>query len=176
MKRVLTLICCFSLCSILGLAQKKNSSPAMSDQQFVNFAAQADMSEANLGQLAENSAGEQPVKDYAHKLVTDQTADFRELSQAAHKASLKMPAAIDDEHNKTMIGPFHSLKGASFDHRFAKEMVEEDTKAIDVYKKEVDVGQNLELRSYAEEALPILQADLAAARKVETAEVPAKRG
>ena len=51
----------------------------MSDQQFVDFAAQTDMVEANLGQLAESVASSQPVKDYAQMLVTDHTNDFNQL-------------------------------------------------------------------------------------------------
>ena len=36
----------------------------MPDQKFVDFAAQTDMVEANLGQLAENQGASQDTKDY----------------------------------------------------------------------------------------------------------------
>ena len=60
----------------------------MSDQQFVDFAAQTDMVEANLGQLAQTVASAQPVKDYGQMLVTDHTSDFHQLYDAAHQAGL----------------------------------------------------------------------------------------
>ncbi|MGC2546527.1 MAG: hypothetical protein WA426_11825, partial [Silvibacterium sp.] len=61
MKRILTAVCCLALCSIPALAQKKAAEGrAMSDQQFVDFAAQTDMVEANLGQLAQTVASAQP--------------------------------------------------------------------------------------------------------------------
>ena len=66
MKRILSAVCCIALCSMPALAKEKAATgPVMSDQQFVDFAAQTDMVEANLGQLAESVASSQPVKDYA---------------------------------------------------------------------------------------------------------------
>ena len=63
--------------------------PAMSGQNFINFAAQTDMVEANLGQLAQSAAGSQQVKDYAQMLVTDHTGDFNQLSGVARQAGLR---------------------------------------------------------------------------------------
>jgi putative membrane protein len=175
-KRFLTLLCCFSLCSIPGLAQKKTSGSSMNDQQFVNFAGQTDMVDANLGQLARTVAPSQPIKDFAQKLVTDQTDDFQELSKAVHESSLHVPNAIDKDHDRAMIDPFQKLKGAAFDRRFVKEMIEGDTKAIDIYKKEAVDAQTPALRSYAEEALPVLQTHLSDARKMEATKTATKKG
>ncbi len=78
----------------------------MTDQQFVDLAAQTDMVEANLGQLAQNVADSQQVKDYGNMLVTDHTADYKQLNDVAKQANLTVPSAIDAEHDKTMIAPF----------------------------------------------------------------------
>jgi putative membrane protein len=163
MKRVCSAVCCVVLCSIPALAQKKG----MTDQQFVDFAAQTDMVEANLGQLAGNVGDSQAVKDYGQMLTTDHTKDYGQLSAAAQQASLNVPNAIDKEHNKMMIDPFQKLKGAAFDHKFAAEMVAGHTKAIAVYKKEADDAQNPALKSYAQAALPTLQQHLDQAKSLE---------
>ena len=176
MKRNLTLICCIVLCATPGLALKKASKQPMSDQQFVNFAGQTDMTDANLGQLADTSASSKSIRDYAQKLVTDQTNDFHQLSKVAQQASLNVPEAIDTERNKTTISPFHKLKGNAFDHRFVEEMIAGDTKAIDIYKKEAADAQNSALKSYAEEALPILQSHLAEAKNMEKMKAAANKG
>jgi putative membrane protein len=174
MKRVLCAVCCIALCSIPALAQKKAARGAgMTDQQFVDFAAQTDMVEANLGQLAATAATSQPVKDYAQTLVTDHTSDYSQLYSAAHQANLTVPDAIDAENNKTMIDPFEKLKGAAFDHRYIADMVAGHTKAIAVYKKEAADAQNPALKSYAEQALPTLQKHLDGAKDLEK---PAKKG
>ena len=170
MKHALSAVCCIALFSVPALAQgKATRGPAMSDQQFVDFAAQTDMAEANLGQLAGTVASSQAVKDYAQTLVTDHTNDFHQLYNAAHQANLNVPDAIDAKNNKTMIDPFQKLKGAAFDHRYASEMVAGHTKAIAIYKKEAADAQNPALKSYAEDALPVLQKHLDGAKDLEKA-------
>ena len=171
MKRILSAVCCIALCSVPALAKEKKAAggAAMSDQQFVDFAAQTDMVEANLGQLAESTASAQPVKDYGQMLATDHTQDFHQLYDVAQQASLKMPDAIDAEHNKAMIDPFQKLKGAAFDRHYVQEMIAGHTKAIAVYKKESTDAQNPALKSYAEQALPTLQKHLDGAKALEKA-------
>lgn len=166
MKRILSVVCCIALCSISALGQKKGAK-GMSDQQFVDFAAQTDMVEANLGQLAQDAASSQPVKDYGQMLATDHTNDYHQLYDAAHQANLNVPSAIDPENNKTMIGPFQKLKGEAFDHRYIADMVAGHTKAIAIYKKEADDAENPALKSYAQTTLPTLQKHLDGAKDLE---------
>jgi len=165
MKRVLSAVCCIALASVPALAQKKaDAGPSMTDQQFVDFAAQTDMVEANLGQLAQNVAASQSVKDYGQMLVTDHTQDFGQLNAAAQQANLTVPKAIDAQHDKTMIKPMEKLKGKAFDHRYEMAMITGHTKAIAVYKKEAADAQNPALKSYAEQALPVLEKHLDGAK------------
>ena len=146
--------------------------PAMSDQQFVNLAAQTDMVEANLGQLAQDVASSQPVKDYGQTLATDHTSDFQKLYDAAHQANLDVPNAIDAKHNREMIAPFQKLKGISFDRRYVREMITGHTKAIAVYKKEAADAQNPAVKTYAENALPVLEKHLDGAKGLEKSKNP----
>jgi putative membrane protein len=132
----------------------------MTDQDFVDFAAQTDMVEANLGQLAGSVAASQGVKDYGQMLATDHTQDYGQLTSAAQQASLTAPTAIDSQHNKAMIDPFQKLHGAAFDHKYIQEMIAGHTKAIAIYKKEADNAQNASIKSYAQTALPVLQKHL----------------
>ncbi len=171
MKRIFTAVCCISMLSVPVLAQKHAEKGAagktMTDQQFVDFAGQTDMVEANLGQLAQNVAAKQEVKDYGQMLATDHTNDYQQLTTAAQQANLTVPTAIDAEHNKALIGPMNALKGAAFDHKFIAEMIAGHTKAIAVYKKEADDAQNPAIKSYAEQALPVLQKHLQDAQGLE---------
>jgi putative membrane protein len=173
MNRFVTAVCCVCMVSIPGLAQKKAAhGAAMTDQQFVDFAAQTDMVEANLGQLAQTAASSQEVKDYAQTLVTDHTNDYKQLSTIAQQANLTMPDAIDAEHNK-MIGPFQKLNGAAFDRKYVADMVAGHTKALEVFKKEAADAQSPALKSYAEQDEAALEKHLAGAKDLEKAK-PAK--
>jgi putative membrane protein len=163
MKCMLTAFCCVALAAVPALCQGKKGG-AMTDQQFVDFAAQTDMVEANIGQMAENSGSAQGVKDLGQMLVTDHTGDYGQISQVAKTDNLTVPTAIDAEHNKMMIDPFTKLKGAAFDKKFAAEMVAGHTKAIAIYKKEAADATSPDLKSYAQQTLPTLQKHLDAAK------------
>jgi putative membrane protein len=135
----------------------------MTDQQFLDMAAQTDMLEAHLGQMAANQAASQDVKDYANMLVTDHTGDYQQLTALAAKDGLTVPTAIDAAHNK-MIAPFEKLKGAAFDSRYLHEMIAGHTEAIGVYTKESTDAQNADVKAYASATLPTLQKHLDGAK------------
>jgi putative membrane protein len=168
MKHILSAICCVALSSVPALAQK------MSDQKFLDTAAQTDMIEAHLGKLAQDAGSNQSVKDYGQMLVTDHTGDFGQLQSLAQQAGLTLPTAIDADHNKAMITPMHALKGTAFDHKYIQEMVAGHTQALELYKKEAKDAENPAIRSYAEQTIPTLQKHLDEAKAIQQSKTPSK--
>lgn len=173
MRLILSAICCLALCSISVLAEKAKA--PMSDQKFLDTAAQTDMIEANLGQLAQDAASGQPVKDYGRMLVTDHTQDYQALQSLAEQTGLTVPTAINAAHNHAMITPMHALKGAAFDHKYIQAMVQGHTEAFALYKKEAKDAENPAIRSYAEQTIPTLQKHLDAARAIEQGKTPSNK-
>ncbi len=165
MKRALSAVCFLALCSVPALAQKTKA--PMSDQKFLDTAAQTDMVEANLGSLAQDAASSQPVKDYGQMLVHDHTQDYQALQTLAQQNGFTVPTAIDAEHNKAMIGPMHALKGTAFDRKYIQNMIAGHTAAIALYKKEAQDATNPAIRAYAEQTLPTLQKHLDDAKAIE---------
>jgi putative membrane protein len=172
-KTILIGLSCCTLGGVLLLAQ--TSTAPKSDQDFLNMAAQTDMTEAHLGQLAADQAAAQEVKDFAQMLVTDHTNDYQQLGMLASKTGNTIPKGLDAKQDK-MIAPFEKLKGAAFDRRFAHEMVAGHTKAIAEYKREAQEGQNPDIKAYASQTLPTLQKHLEAAQGLEKRKPAAKRG
>lgn len=170
MKTLAIALSACALCCAPVLAQQ-SAAPGASDQKFVDFAAQTDMMEAHLGQLAANQSDSQGVKDFAQMLVTDHTNDYTQLGAMARKANLTVPNGIDAMHNK-MITPFEKLKGAAFDHRYVHEMVVGHQKAIAEYKRESESGENADVKAYATQALPTLEKHLQSAQAL----MPGKAG
>ena len=165
MKRIFATVCCMALCCLplSAQAKKAGSTAGLTDQQFVDLAAQTDMLEAHLGQMAANQASSQAVKDYAQMLVTDHTDDYKQLGTIAAKAGLTVPTGLDAEHDK-IIAPFEKLNGAAFDTRYEHLMVEGHTKALEIYKKEATGAQSPDLQSYASQTIPTLQKHLDGAK------------
>jgi putative membrane protein len=182
MKHLVCAACCVALFSFSALAQTKPASKgamaakgSMTDQQFVDMAGQTDMIEAHLGQLAQENAASDQVKQYGQMLVTDHTADYQQLKALGQQANLTVPNAIDDQHYKEMIAPLAKLKGAAFDKKFEQEMVAGHTKAVDVYKKESDSAESPMVKSYASTAEPVLEKHLSDAKSLTSAK-PAASG
>ena len=142
---------------------QNTGSAATSDQAFVDMAAQTDMTEAHLGQMAADQAQSQGVKDYAQMLVTDHTADYTKLSAVAGKAGLTVPKGLDAKHEK-MAASFAKLHGKAFDQKYIHEMVAGHEAAIAAYNKESRDGQNADLKGYATETLPTLEKHEAGAK------------
>ncbi len=140
----------------LPMMAQNTGTAATSDQAFVDMAAQTDMTEAHLGQMAADQAASQAVKDYAQTLVTDHTADYNALTAAATKANLTVPKGLDEKQMK-MIAPFEKLKGKAFDHRFIHDMISGHEAAIAAYNKETRDGQNADIKAYATQTLPTLE-------------------
>jgi putative membrane protein len=167
------LLCCAAF-SVMAMAQA-GSTPAAAgkeaaggDQEFLNFAAQTDMTEAHLGQMAQEQGSSQAVKDLGQMLATDHTNDYKQLGMLATKAGLMIPKGIDSKHDK-VIAPFGKLKGKAFDRHYTHEMVAGHTAAIAQYKKEAANGQNADLKAYANETLATLEKHKTAAQDAEKA-------
>jgi putative membrane protein len=175
MKHIFTAACCILVAALPSLAQKKGAEKsAMTDQKFIDTAAQIDMVEANLGQLAGSNAASQEVKDYGQTLATDHTQDYQNLQNIAQQANLNVPTAIDAEHNKTMIAPFEKLNGAAFDKKYVEDMVSGHTKALELFKKEAQDAQSDAVKSYAQSVVPVLEKHLADAKDIEKTKKAAK--
>jgi putative membrane protein len=168
MKSIYAGVFCCALACAPAFAQAAGAA-ANPDQTFVDLAAQTDMTEAHLGQLAETHASSQAVKDYASMLVSDHTKDYSQLSMIATKAGLTVPKGLDAKHQK-MVAPFEKLKGAAFDHKYVQQMVAGHTAASAAYEKESTAGQNADIKAYASQTLPAL------AKHKEAAQAIAKGG
>lgn len=134
-----------------------------SDQAFLDLAAQTDMTEAHLGELAQDNASSAAVKEYAQMLRSEHTADYAKLTALGAKTNLTVPKGLDAKQTK-MAMPFEKLKGAAFDKRFTHEMVTGHEAAIAAYDKEAREGQNPDLQAYAKETLPTLEKHKSAAQ------------
>ena len=170
MRIALTTVCCLVLCSLPTLAQKTKA--AMSDQKFLDLAAQTDMIEANLGDLAQDAAASQAVKDYGRMVAGDHSQDYQKLQSLAQQTGLTLPTAIDSAHNKSLISPLHALKGKAFDHKYIEDMVAGHTDALATYKKEAQDATNPAIRSYAQATLPTLEKHLDQAKAIEQGKTP----
>lgn len=133
------------------------------DSSFMKMAAQTDMMQAHLGQMAETQAHEQRVKDFGKKLSTDHTNSYEGLTVLANKTGETIPKKLKSD--KTLVRLTH-LKGKSFDHAFIQAQVQSQKTAVAAFKNEAAHGENPDVKEWANRMVPTLEGNLQTAESL----------
>ncbi len=140
-----------------AFAQAPQNSTSQADSQFVERAAQINMEEAHMGQLAQQQGGTQAVKDFGKTIEQEHKSAYQQLESIAQKDGFNIPKAIDDAHEK-MIGQLNGLSGQSFDKKFRQIEMQQHEKAMAWMQSEMGQLQNADLKSYASDFASHLKA------------------
>ncbi len=132
------------------------------DRTFAEHAIAGGMMEVQLGKLAQDHAGSQPVRAFGERMVRDHRANTRELIAVAKPLGVTPPTTLPAEQQH-QIDKLSALYGPQFDNTYMAMMVQDHQNDIRDYHKEVQDGKNSALRKYAQQTLPILQEHLALA-------------
>jgi putative membrane protein len=151
------------------MAQAQTASNA--DKAFMRMAAQADMTEAHLGQMAESQASQSQVKDFGQKLTHDHTDAYEQLAALAAKTGSAIPKGIDIR-KMSAVEQLMKLKGTQFDRVFVQDEIRGHQKALAEFKREAQHGQDPDVKAYASKMIPVLEDHLHEAQALAK---PAKR-
>ena len=168
-KCVVAGIGCGTLFNLASLVQGATLSKA--DTQFMKMAAEASMTEAHRGQMAEAQGGRQSVKDFGKKLSTDHTTAYEGLTVLANKTGEQIPKAIGRDK---IIDRLTHLKGNSFDRAFKQDEVQSHKTALAAFKAEAEHGENPDVKAWAQTMIPTLEGHLQEAEKLSTLEQKGK--
>jgi len=137
------------------------------DAQFMKKAAEANMTEAHLGQMAEAQASQQSAKDFGQTLSKDHTSAYESLTVLANKMGEAIPKAIGPD--KTIERLMH-LKGKAFDRAFTQDEIQSHKSAIALFKNEVEHGENTDVKAWAKTMISTLEGHLQTAENIARAE------
>jgi putative membrane protein len=133
------------------------------DTSFMKKVAENTKAELELAQLAEQKAGDPQVKEFAQKIVADHQKADEKLKALAQQENVDLPdrKPMDESTEK---GRLNRLSGADFDRAYMKHMVAEHEQDINDFRKEATNSKDDNVRKFASENLPVLQAHLKMAR------------
>lgn len=146
-------------------AASKKANP---DHSFVEKAAMGGMAEVELGNLAQQKASSDEVKQFASRMVQDHGKANDELKQIASAKGIQLPTALDKKHRGD-IDRLGKMSGAQFDRAYMSHMVDDHKKDIADFKKEASGGKDSELKAFASKSLPTLEEHLQLAQKTNDA-------
>ncbi|KND57876.1 putative exported protein [Candidatus Paraburkholderia schumanniana] len=123
------------------------------DQQFLQDAGQAGATEIAASKLALTRAGDPQVREFAERMIVDHTKLARNLDVIAKRHGITAPPATDS----SLIGSLKNLQGADFDRAYIEEVaVAVHQKAVELFRKESENGNDTALKAAANKALPVI--------------------
>jgi putative membrane protein len=139
------------------------------DSDFVQKAAAGGQAEVEMGKLAEQQAGTAAVKEFGRWMVTDHTLANDMLMKAAQQANIQAPTSPTQEQQDS-LNKLKTLHGAAFDRAYMSMMVKDHTEDVDLFRNQAQSGQNEQIKTFAQNTLPVLQAHLAEAQELSSGE------
>lgn len=146
----------FTLTIVLGILSANAQTPSARDKKFAETAAADNLKEIRLGELAQTNASSAEVKNFGQKMITDHTKANNELKALASRKNISVPTSLDNKGQKC-VDKLSKKQGKDFDKAFAKKMAKDHKKAVALFKKESDKGDDTEIKSFAQRTLPTLE-------------------
>jgi putative membrane protein len=130
------MICCALIGgAVILMTARVQAQASNSDKQFLAKAAQSDVNEIKLSQLAEEKASNPAVKAFAQKMVAEHKKLSASMKPFADSWGLTAPTDLDDDH-KQEYSKLDGLSGADFDKEYMDQMVSDHTEALDAFTSE----------------------------------------
>lgn len=129
------------------------------DSSFVMEAASGGLMEVQAGQLAQQNASSQRVKDFGNMMVTDHSKANDELKSYASGHGITLPDSLPASMKKH-LDAMKNMKGSAFDKHYVSMMVEDHQKDVAKFKKESTDANDAQLKTWAGNTLPTLQKHL----------------
>lgn len=124
--------------------------------EFVNEAASSSKLEVELGQMAQEKAQSQEVKDFAQMMVNDHRQANDNLQSAIQDNNLNLPQTLKEDHREKMED-LREKSGQEFDKEYMSMMVDMHEKDIDKYEDMRDEVQDPELQNWIDNTLNTLR-------------------
>lgn len=155
-----------------GMVGKAEAGMVTGAGGFVSNAGISDLYEIHAGKLAVQRAQSQAVRDIGQKMIEDHTESSLKLEKAAARSekvkTSDIPGELDSRRSR-MIEHLRDAPAEDFDNTYVDQQTlahEEALKLMRHYGKEGDCPA---LRSFADEAAPMIESHLARIKQIEPA-------
>jgi putative membrane protein len=129
---------------------------AAADKRFITEAAQGGMAEVALGQLAQQKAASDAVKQFGARMVKDHTAANDALIKIANDKGVEVPQKLEGKHQR-MIDRLSKMSGEEFDRTYVREMVSDHKKDVSDFEKASRDAKDPDVKAFATSTLPVLK-------------------
>jgi putative membrane protein len=138
------------------------SDPSTLNAQDTTFLQQAQLSgltEIQEGRVALQNSSDPAVQEFGRWMVTDHGALGNTLAALAARLGVSLPTGLDPQH-QSELNALSSKTAANFDRSYTAAEVQDHQTSIALFQQEVSTGQNVAVKSFAQQALSLLQSHL----------------
>jgi putative membrane protein len=139
------------------------------DKHFLRVAAEGGNAEIRDAMLANDKSNSQAVKDFAAMIIKDHTAADQKLQSIANAENISLPSH-DSMKEGAEYAKLKVLSGDTFDKSYIKGQIHAHRQAIAAFRKEMSFGSDDQLKDFARDTLPTLEAHLKQARELASSE------
>jgi putative membrane protein len=136
------------------------------DRDFVVKAAGGGMMEVELGNIAQQNAANQRVKDFGAMMVRDHSKANDELKAFASRRNLNLNTDSLMNLHKSHIESLKKKTGAAFDKAYMSMMLDDHKKDVAEFEKASKMCKDQECLGWAGKTLPVLQTHLDSAQAI----------
>jgi putative membrane protein len=138
-----------------------------SDRAFVAEAALASLAEVEAGRYMADKAANGGVKAFAQQMERDHASAKDELQRIAGGKGIDLPTAVQGD-DKRQLDKLKSVPSVQQDSEFVQTFgIDGNAKAIKLFERQAQSGQDSDLRAFAERTLPRLREHLGMAQQLQ---------
>ena len=158
-----------------GIAQNGSDLPG-ADVKFLQKAAEDGLAEVELGQLAQQKALRDEVRQFGQRMAEDHAKANEQLKSVASAHHVSVPSALDRRHEREM-NKLSQLVGGDFDRAYMSRMVSDHRKDVREFRKRANARSQTDVTRFAASTLPVLESHLQMARATnDIAQAPKRTG
>lgn len=151
--------------SMVG-AQQPKAQLSSGDATFIKNAGEGSKVEVELGQLAQQKASNDWVKQFGRRMAEDHGKGAKEATELAAKKGVSIPNEMSGAHQRTR-DRLARLQGSAFDREYMQEMVRDHKKDVAEFRKASQNAKDPDVKAWAAKTLPTLEEHLRMAQDLE---------
>lgn len=132
---------------------------------FLTKAASGGLLEVQAGQLAQQKAASQRVKDFGLMMIRDHTKSNDELKAIAAQKGIAIPQTLSNDHQKH-LDELKKQNGKDFDKAYMGLMESDHKGDIDEFTDASEKVDDLAIKGFAKKNIPLLQMHLDSVKAV----------
>ena len=133
------------------------------DRAFIRDAAEGGLAEVKMGELGQQKATSQDVKNLAKTLQDDHQKANDELTSIAKSKGIELPSGMGA--HESAINSLENKQGQEFDRSFVKDTIRDHNQDISKFERAANDLDDPDLKAFAQKTVPVLRNHLSMAEQ-----------